>query len=171
MRVEGENSGMNKWILAIAGAGLLAAPLPAMAQGFALEVVEFAGGPDQMVAFEGQTVVTYDMADTPLYRAEYGFLFGPDSKIGNPDGRVFAWDLVRKKVRISAAGRPQVWVACSELKAMSIACATNIRVANDGSLIISDLGVDGGKRGSEPFEADAATAARLPACPGDRRCP
>lgn len=162
---------MNKWLLSAVGAAILTSPLSVMAQGFALEVVEFAGGPDQMVAFNGQTVVAYDMADTPLYRAEYGFLFGADSKIGNPDGRVFAWDLVRKKVRISAAGKPQVWVACSELKAMSIACATNIRVANDGSLIISGLGVDGGKRGSQPFEADAATAARLPACPGDRRCP
>lgn len=162
---------MKKWVLSAAGAAFFGLHLPALAQGFALEVVEFAGGPDQLVAFKGQTVVAYDMADTPLYRAEYGFLFGPDSKIGNPDGRVFAWDLVRKKVRISAAGRPQVWVACSEIQAMSIACATNIRVANDGSLIISGLGADGGKRGTAPFEADAATAARLPACPGDRRCP
>lgn len=162
---------MKKWVIGAAGAIAMGLHFPALAQGFPLEVVEFAGGPDQMVTFNGATVVTYDMADTPLYRAEYRFLFGPESKIGNADGRVFAWDLVRKKVRISAAGRPQVWVACSEIKTMSIACATNIRVANDGSLIISGLGADGGKRGSEPFEADAATASRLPACPGDRRCP
>lgn len=162
---------MNKMILSAAGAVVLGLPLPAVAQGFPLEVVEFAGGPDQLVIFEGPMVVAYDDADTPLYKADPGFLFGANGKLGNPDGRVFAWDIARKKVRISAASKPQVWVACSEIKAMSIACSTNIRVANDGSLIISGLGSDSGKRGSAPFEIDAAGAARLPVCPGDRRCP
>ncbi|TAD78338.1 MAG: hypothetical protein EAY70_07110 [Sphingomonadales bacterium] len=162
---------MNKVMMLAAGMAALGLPVAAIAQGFPLAVVEFAGGPDQLVVLEGPMIVAYDAEDNPLFKAERNFLFGPDSKLGNPDGRAFAWDLVRKKVRISAASKPQVWVACSEIKTMSIACSTNLRVANDGSLIISGLGADGGKRGSEPFEVDAAGAARLPVCPGDRRCP
>lgn len=148
-----------------------ALPVAAIAQGFALSVVEFAGGPDQVVTFSGAKVVTYDGTDTPLYKADRNFLFGSTGKLGNPAGRVFAWDLDRKKVRISPAGKPQVWLACTEIQAMSIACSTTLRVANDGSLVISGSGAEGGKRGTAPFEVNAAGAARLPDCPGDPRCP
>ncbi|MBX9797161.1 hypothetical protein [Sphingomonas sp.] len=150
---------------------LSAIPVAAAAQAFSLTVVEFAGGPDQLIAFNGAKVVAYDASDTPLFRADHGFLFGANSKLGNPAGRVFAWDLARKKVRVSAAGLPQVWLACSELKPMSLACSTTLRIANDGSLVISGTGLNGGKRGNGPMEADAATLARLPDCPGDPRCP
>lgn len=155
------------------GLALLAVGLPvaAIAQAFSLTVVEFAGGPDQLVAFNGSKVVAYDAGDAPVFRADRGFLFGATSKLGNPAGRVFAWDLVRKKVRVSAAGRPQIWLACSELKPMSLACSTTLRIANDGSLVISGTGVNGGVRGNGPVEADAETLARLPDCPGDPRCP
>lgn len=149
----------------------IAAPIAAIAQAFPLTVVEFAGGPDQLVSFSAAKVVAYDAADTPLFRTDRAFLFGTSSKLGNPAGRVFAWDLVRKKVRVSAAGRPQIWLACSELAAMSLACSTSLRIANDGSLVISGTGAGGGLRGSGPIEADAATLARLPDCPGDPRCP
>lgn len=162
---------MNKITFTACAALACALPAAAIAQGFALSVVEFAGGPDQIVTFNGAKVVTYDGADTPLYKADRDFLFGSTSKLGNSSGRVFAWDLDRKKVRISAAGKPQVWLACSEIKAMSIACSTALRVANDGSLVISGSGSEGGKRGTAPFEVNAAGAARLPDCPGDPRCP
>lgn len=149
----------------------LALPAAAIAQAFALSVVEFAGGPDQLVNFTGAKVVAYDAGDQPLFRADRAFLFGGTSKLGNPAGRVFAWDLSRKKVRVSAAGKPQIWLACSELKAMPLACSTTLRIANDGALVISGTSVGGGVRGSNPIEADAATIARLPDCPGDPRCP
>lgn len=162
---------MSKWFqrgLTLMALGL---PVAAVAQAFSLTVVEFAGGPDQLIVFNSSKVVAYDAGDTPIYRADRGFLFGPNSKLGNPAGRVFAWDLVRKKVRVSAAGRPQIWLACSELQPMSLACSTTLRIANDGSLVISGVGTNGGVRGNGPTEADAATLARLPSCPGDPRCP
>lgn len=149
----------------------LAAPAAAMAQAFALTVVEFAGGPDQLVAFSEPKVVAYDAEDKPLFRADRSFLFGDTAKLGNPAGRVFAWDLERRKVRVSAAGRPQIWLACSEVKPMSLACSTTLRIANDGSLVIAGTGPNGGKRGTGSIEPDAATLARLPDCPGDPRCP
>lgn len=153
--------------------GILAIALPAAAwaQAFALTVVEFAGGPDQLVSFNGAKVVAYDAEDKPLFRSDRDFLFGAAGKLGNPAGRVFAWDLERRKVRISAAGRPQIWLACSEVKPMSLACSTTLRIANDGSLVISGTGANGGKRGAGSIEPDAATLARLPDCPGDPRCP
>lgn len=146
-------------------------PVAAAAQAFSLTVVEFAGGPDQLIAFSGAKVVAYDATDTPLFRADRNFLFGSDGRLGNPAGRVYAWDLVRKKVRVSAAGRPQIWLACSELQPMSLACSTTLRIANDGSLVISGTGPGGGQRGNGSIEADPATLARLPDCPGDPRCP
>ncbi|OYY89915.1 MAG: hypothetical protein B7Y45_10160 [Sphingomonas sp. 28-66-16] len=151
--------------------GVCALPAAAIAQAFSLSVVQFAGGPDQLITFTDSKVVAYDDGDTPLFRADRAFLFGGTSKLGNPAGRVFAWDLVRKKVRVSAAGRPQIWIACSEIKPMSLACSTTLRIANDGSLVISGTGLNGGQRGSGPLEPDAATLARLPDCPGDPRCP
>ncbi len=155
------------------GLAVLACALPvaAIAQAFSLTVVEFAGGPDQLVTFNGAKVVAYDAADTPLFKADRGFLFATTGPLGNPAGRVFAWDLARKKVRVSAAGRPQIWLACSEIKEMSLACSTTLRIANDGSLVIAGIGSGGGKRGSASLEPDAATIARLPDCPGDPRCP
>lgn len=151
--------------------GAIALPVAAIAQTFPLTVVEFAGGPDQLITFSAAKVVAYDANDTPVFKADRTFLFGGASKLGNTAGRVFAWDLARKKVRVSAAGRPQIWLACSEVKPMSLACSTTLRIANDGSLVISGIGPNGGLRGSGPIEADAATLARLPDCPGDPRCP
>lgn len=162
---------MSSWFRRALLLGGLALPVAAIAQAFPLTVVEFAGGPDQLITFNAAKVVAYDANDTPMFKADRTFLFGNASKLGNAAGRVFAWDLVRKKVRVSAAGRPQVWLACSELKAMPLACSTTLRIANDGSLVISGIGPNGGLRGSGPIEADAATLARLPDCPGDPRCP
>ncbi|MBY0520401.1 MAG: hypothetical protein K2P79_08260 [Sphingomonas sp.] len=162
---------MTNWVRG--GTAMLAILLPAaaVAQAFALTVVEFAGGPDQLITFNATKVVAYDASDTPMFRADRAFLFGNGSKLGNPGGRVFAWDLARRKVRVSAAGRPQLWLSCSELKPMSLACSTTLRIANDGSLVISGTGPNGGLRGSGPMEPDAATLSRLPDCPGDPRCP
>lgn len=162
---------MAYWVRRALLLGAIALPVAAIAQAFPLTVVEFAGGPDQLITFNAGKVVAYDANDTPVFKADRAFLFGDASKLGNMAGRVFAWDLVRKKVRVSAAGRPQIWLACSELKAMPLACSTNLRIANDGSLVISGIGSNGGLRGGGPIEADAATLARLPDCPGDPRCP
>ena len=152
-------------------AAVAVAALPvavASAQQFPLTVVQFAGGPDQLVEFAGPTAVVYAGDDKPLFRGPRAFVLG---FTGNEAGRVFAWDLTRKKVRVSPTGRPPIWLACSDLKAMTLACSTSLRIANDGTLVVSGAARGGPLRGSGGGELDPAALARLPNCPGDPRCP
>lgn len=157
---------------AIASLTLLAAiALPTTqlaAQSYPLEVVQFVGGLDQTAAFNREVAVAYDGDDKPLFRGSRGFVL---THTGNTAGRVFAWDLTRKKVRISLAGKPQVWLACSELKSMTLACSTSLRIASDGALVVSGTGTGGAIRGTGTGEPSAEALARLPNCPGDPRCP
>ena len=140
----------------------------ASAQQFPLTVVQFAGGPDQLVEFTGPTAVVYAGDDKPLFRGQRAFVLG---FTGNEAGRVFAWDLTRKKVRVSPTGRPPIWLACSELKAMTLACSTSLRIANDGTLVVSGVARSGAVRGSGGGDLDPVALSRLPNCPGDPRCP
>jgi hypothetical protein len=141
---------------------------PANAQSYPLEVVQFVGGLDQTAALSGPVAVAYDGDDKPLFRSPLAFII---KHTGNATGRVFAWDLTRKKVRVSLAGKPQIWLACSELKAMVLACSTSLRIASDGALVVSGTGTGGPIRGNGGGEPDPAMLARLPNCPGDPRCP
>jgi hypothetical protein len=141
---------------------------PALAQSYPLEVVQFVGGLDQMAEFNSAAAVAYDGDDKPLFRSSRSFVL---THTGNPAGRVFAWDLTRKKVRVSPAGKPQIWLACSDLKAMTLACSTSLRIANDGALVVSGTGTGGPIRGGGTGEPSAEALARLPNCPGDPRCP
>jgi hypothetical protein len=141
---------------------------PLGAQSFPLEVVQFVGGLDQNVEFGTPSAIVYDGDGKPLFRASRPFLL---AKTGNASGRVFAWDLTSKRVRVSLAGKPQMWLACSELKAMALACSTTLRIASDGALIVSGMGNGGPIRGGGSGEPDAEALARLPNCPGDPRCP
>ena len=140
----------------------------ASAQQFPLTVVQFAGGPDQLVEFTGPTAVVYAGDDTPLFRGQRAFVLG---FTGNEAGRVFAWDLTRRKVRVSPTGRPPIWLSCNDLKPMTFACSTSLRIANDGALVVSGAARGGPLRGSSGGELDPAALARLPNCPGDPRCP
>ena len=157
---------------AIASLALLAAvTLPATqvaAQSYPLEVVQFVGGLDQTAEFNGAVAIAYDGDDKPLFRGSRGFVL---THTGNSAGRVFAWDLARKKVRVSLAGKPQIWLACSELKSMTLACSTSLRIASDGALVVSGTGTGGPIRGSGSGEPTAEMLSRLPNCPGDPRCP
>ena len=159
------NHGIAK--LAASTLALLPAP-PVAAQSYPLEVVQFVGGLDQSAEFSGAVAVAFDGDDKPLFRASRSFLL---THTGNTAGRVFAWDLTRKKVRVSLAGRPQIWLACSELKAMTLACSTSLRIASDGALVVSGTGTGGPIRGTGSGEPTAEALARLPNCPGDPRCP
>jgi hypothetical protein len=142
--------------------------MPLSAQSYPLEIVQFVGGLDQNVDFSTPVAVVYDGDGKPLFRVSRPFLL---TKTGNTSGRVFAWDLTTKRVRVSLAGKPQMWLACSELKGMALACSTTLRIASDGALVVSGTGTGGAIRGSGSGEPDAATLARLPNCPGDPRCP
>ena len=138
------------------------------AQAYPLEVVQFVGGLDQNVALGGTVAVAYDGDDKPLFRSPLAFIL---KHTGNANGRVFAWDLTRKKVRLSLAGKPQLWLACSDLKGMALACSTSLRIASDGALVVTGTGIGGPLRGSGSGEPTAEALARLPNCPGDPRCP
>ena len=116
----------------------------AYAQSYPLEVVQFVGGLDQTANFNGGIVVVYDGDDKPLFRSPREFVL---KHTGNAAGRVFAWDLTRKKVRVSLAGKPQIWLACSDLKAMTLACSTSLRIASDGALVVSGTGTGGATTG------------------------
>jgi len=140
----------------------------AFAQSYPLEVVQFVGGLDQTAEFNAPVAVVYDGDDKPLFKASRSFVL---AHTGNGSGRVFAWDLTRKKVRVSLASKPQIWLACSELKSMALACSTSLRIASDGALVVSGTGTGGAIRGSGSGEPTAEALARLPNCPGDPRCP
>lgn len=141
---------------------------PVAAQSYPLEVVQFVGGLDQSAELTGTVAVAYDGDDKPLFRSPRTFIL---KQTGNTAGRVFAWDLTRKKVRVSLAGKPQIWLACSDLKAMTLACSTSLRIASDGALVVAGTGTGGPIRGNGSGEPSAEALARLPNCPGDPRCP
>jgi hypothetical protein len=166
--VEGR-SPLKHAIASLAASALTALPVtPLAAQSYPLEVVQFVGGLDQNVEYTVPAAVVFDGDGKPLFRASRAFLL---AKTGNASGRVFAWDLTSKRVRVSLAGKPQMWLACSELKAMTLACSTTLRIASDGALVVSGTGTGGPIRGSGSHEPDAAALASLPNCPGDPRCP
>ena len=160
---------MNRIISQLAVFSLVLTPaVPASAQSYPLEVVQFVGGLDQTAEFTGSVAVVYDGDDKPVFRSPRSFIL---SQTGNAAGRVFAWDLTRKKVRVSLAGKPQVWLACSELKAMTLACSTSLRIASDGALVVAGTGTGGAVRGGGSGEPDPVALGRIPNCPGDPRCP
>lgn len=156
-------------IASLSALALIALPATQLAaQSYPLEVVQFVGGLDQSADLSGTIAVAYDGDDKPLFRTSRAFIL---KHTGNAAGRVFAWDLTRKKVRVSLAGKPQIWLACSELKAMTLACSTSLRIASDGALVVSGTGTGGPIRGNVSGEPTAEALARLPNCPGDPRCP
>ena len=159
-----------KYVIAsLAAVALATLPVtPLAAQSYPLEVVQFVGGLDQTAELTVPSAVAYDGDDKPLFRGSRTFLA---AHTGNTASRIFAWDLTRKKVRISLAGKPQIWLACSELKAMTLACSTSLRIASDGALVVSGTGTGGPIRGAGSGEPTAEALARLPNCPGDPRCP
>lgn len=160
---------MQQVIASLAVFGFALAPMAnASAQSYPLEVVQFVGGLDQTAEFAVPVAVAYDGDGKPLFRTSRTFVL---AHTGNATGRVFAWDLTSKKVRVSLAGKPQIWLACSDLRGMTLACSTTLRIASDGALVVSGTGNSGPIRGSGSGEPDAAALARLPNCPGDPRCP
>ena len=102
---------MKHVIATLSAAALVTIPAsPLSAQSYPLEVVQFVGGLDQTAALTGAAAVAYDGEDKPLFRGSLAFI---QKHTGNATARVFAWDLTRKKVRLSLAGKPQIWLACS----------------------------------------------------------
>lgn len=147
--------------------GLGLAP-DAMAQNSRLDMIQFAGGPVQIAHLVGTDAAAYSDDDQPTLRGSEGFLL---RYAGSLDGRVFAWDAGRQKVRVSPDGHPGVWLACDQLAPMSIACNASFRVSGDGDLVIDSASrPHPATRGQVLGGGDAAMRA-LPVCPADPRCP
>ena len=147
--------------------GLGLAPA-AQAQSSRLDMIQFAGGPVQTARLAGADAVAYSDDDQPTLRGSEAFLL---RYAGSRDGRVFAWDEGRQKVRVSPDGHPGVWLACDQLAPMSIACSTSFRISGDGDLVVDSASrPHPPTRGQVLSGGDAAMRA-LPVCPADPRCP
>lgn len=140
----------------------------AVAQSFDITRVQFSSGPDQIVQLKADKAIAYGADDRPLFNGTRAFIL---AAAGNASGRVYEWDLARGKVRVSAPGKPAAWLACSDLRDMSVACSTSLRIASDGGLVIAGRPSPGPNRGAQPPFSPATNAAGLPDCPGDPRCP
>ena len=70
------------------------------------------------LAFREETAVVYDDAGAPKFRATRDFVL----KVGgNPRGKAFDIDLIKRRVKVSAKGEG-LWVLCSDLQPGVAAC-------------------------------------------------
>lgn len=144
----------------------------AHAQTFPVKSVEFSGGPAQNAQLAKPKVTVYGDDAAPAFMGDQAFVFG---YAGNSSGRVYEWDTVRQRVRISADGQPGVWLACDDLQAMPIACSTSLKLSMDGALLIGASNGGSATRptrgGVLPGKGSAPNGRGVPNCPGDPRCP
>jgi hypothetical protein len=127
----------------------------------------FRGAAQSCAELAGDTAIALDASGEALFVAGPDFLF---AFAGNPSRRVHEWNPVRQLVRISADGMRPVWLRCSDLKAMPIACTTlRLRPLGDGKIEVGQP--VGGVRALDEEAAGMPDARGIPACPGDPRCP
>lgn len=109
------------------------------------------------LAFRDETAIIYGDSREPKFRASRDYVL----KLGsNPKGKTFDFDLVERRVKISAVGEG-LWVGCDALKPGVAACDTmrgRIKMRS------------GNARRPGPV-ADEPLGRGLPSCPGDPRCP
>lgn len=129
--------------------------------------VVFRGAAQSRAELAGSTAVAVDATGKPLFVAGADFLF---ASARNSSRRIHEWDPVRQLVRISAADSKPLWLRCSDLKAMPIACTTiRVRALSDGKIEIGQpVGGVRALSGDSPADLNARG---IPACPGDPRCP
>jgi hypothetical protein len=126
---------------------LLAVLLAGTAVGPAAETIQYRV-PEALVV---------DKDGKPLFRAPRDFLL---TISGNPEGRVVAYDVARRQVRVSEHN--PWWIPCSQLQPQAVACAEAPRPKTRSIRL--------------PQTASGDTAAMpdgrgVPSCPGDPRCP
>ena len=154
-------------IRVIAAAVSMLTATPVLAQAFPITMVQFDGAAGQTIQLKDAKAVVYGADDTPMYQGNRDVIL---KAAASTTGDVLAWDIARQKVRISATGKPQVWLSCADLQPMSVACSTSLRISSDGALVIG--GSNGKpKRGAAATPLDPGVRGRLPDCPGDPRCP
>jgi hypothetical protein len=157
--------------LSIAAAAAAMSASPVLGQAFSIRNVQFSGGTVQTAQVTGDSIVVFGDDNTPLFRGSPSFALG---FAGNQDGRVYEWDTVRQRVRISPPGQPGAWVACNDVAPMTIACSGVLRISSEGKLVLENRRVvAGGVRGSDegPVDSAGVPPGAVPNCPGDPRCP
>lgn len=133
--------------------------------------VRFQGGPVQTAQLANKDAVAFGDDGNPMFRGSQEFI---RAQAGSQSGQVHEWDLSADRVRISPSGRPGLWLACADLKPMSIACAATLRTTAGGNLIVTNRAAAGDATKSfvEPgAPAGAPGGGGIPNCPGDPRCP
>lgn len=168
-------------------AGLIVAG-PAWSQALDAVKVLFLEHAGQRIELKADRARAYDTAGKPLFEAGLDYI---RDYAENPGGRVYEWDVVAQRVRISAEGQEPVWLKCIELMPMSIACGPALRT--QGALIVvgqgeiperfrpppprppspgdSPFGTLPNTSGTGKGSGYAAGPARgVPFCPGDPRC-
>lgn len=136
-------------------------------------LVRFSGGVQQLAAIKGERATVFNDAGQGQFQAAQSYIFEHAGKV---DGTVYAWNPTTGRVRITPLGEPGVWLACSELNPMSIACAVRLTVGVDGAIDVASTSRRARAGATRGFslgsgEEANASASRLPACPGDPRCP
>jgi len=166
----------SKLIVAVLGAGLLAAPAVAQAD---LKSVVFGRDTFQQFELSEETAAVLDEHGQPVFRARADYV---REYADNAQARVWEWDIENARVRITAHGdEPAAWLSCDEVKAMPVACGHPLRVVGDRLEIgrlqgppppsTSPYGVIEHGSGSGKGRGYAAAPGRgVPLCPGDPRC-
>lgn len=87
-------------------------------------LVHFLDNAPQITRVKGRLATAYDEKGRRLFQAGDGYI---RAYVENPTGRVFVWDPLFQRVRVSPEGAPEVWLSCNELRPMPIACGPQIR--------------------------------------------
>ena len=109
-------------------------------------------GETEIVQLKEKDAVAYGEGGVPMFNADRDFTL---AFAGNPEGRVFEFDKVKRRVRISADSSSQVWLACDDLQPTA-SCVEMAEAATAGPTTPRKRLARGGG---------------IPNCPGDPRCP
>ena len=112
-------------------------------------LVHFLDHAPQITRVKGRLATAYDEKGRRLFQAGDAYI---RAYAENPTGRVFVWDPLFQRVRVSPEGAAEVWLSCRELQPMPIACGPQIR-QQDQSIYV----------GSGPLPAPAPPPAPPPA--------
>lgn len=132
------------------------------AQSPKLPVVEFSDVAVDQAQLLHDRATVYDGAGQPIFTGTQAFI---REVAENADGRLFAYDQMAMRVRVTPYGESPMWLSCRDLQPMKLACATHFGLAQDGVLDLTPVPKDWAP------VLPTVTHATGPDCPGDLRCP
>ena len=114
-------------------------------------LVHFLDHAPQITRVKGRLATAYDENGRRMFQAGDAYI---RAYAENPTGRVFVWDPLFQRVRVSPEGAAEVWLSCNELQQMPIACGPQIRQQGQSIYV-----------GSGPLPAPAPPPAPPPSPP------